>query len=90
MADLGCGLGADLRAFTQAGLRAYGVEADPVTAACAALNAPTASVTVGDARDFDLSQVDAVFCDPARRSGSRRVFNPADYSPPWDWVVVAG
>jgi hypothetical protein len=88
VADLGCGLGADLRAFTHAGLGAHGVEADPVTAACAALNAPAASITVGDARDFDLGRVEAVFCDPARRSGSRRVFNPADYSPPWDWVVA--
>ncbi len=88
VADLGCGLGADLRAFTAAGLAAHGVEADPVTAACAALNAPLATVTTGDARDFDLSAVDAVFCDPARRAGSKRVFNPADYSPPWDWVAA--
>ncbi|GAA1374299.1 class I SAM-dependent methyltransferase [Catellatospora chokoriensis] len=87
LADLGCGLGADLRAVAATGIRAYGVDADPLTAACAALNAPQATVTCGDARDFDLSQVDAVFCDPARRSGGRRVFRPEDYSPPWDWVV---
>ncbi|MDI1460319.1 methyltransferase domain-containing protein [Catellatospora sp. KI3] len=88
LADLGCGLGADLRAVTAAGIRGYGVDADPVTAACAALNAPDAHVTCGDARDFDLSTVDAAFCDPARRSGGRRVFRPEDYSPPWDWVAA--
>ncbi len=84
--DLGCGLGADLRAFVHAGLTAYGVEADPVTAECAALNVPSATVTLGDAQDFNLGRVGAAFCDPARRSGSRRIFNPADYSPPWEWV----
>ncbi len=88
LADLGCGLGADLRTVAAAGIRAYGVDADPLTAACAALNVPDATVTCADARDFDLSEVDAVFCDPARRSGGRRVFRPEDYSPPWDWVAA--
>lgn len=80
--DLGCGIGSDLIHLT-----GTGVERDPPTAKCAELNAPSARVVIGDAQDFDLSTVDAVFCDPARRSGGRRVFNPADYSPPWDWVV---
>ncbi|HCT75284.1 MAG TPA: SAM-dependent methyltransferase [Micromonosporaceae bacterium] len=86
IADLGCGLGADLSAFVEAGIRAYGVDADPVTAACAAINVPSAAVTCADARDFDLSTVDSVFCDPARRAGNRRIFKPSDYSPPWEWV----
>ncbi len=84
VADLGCGIGSDLRHFPAG---ATGVELDAETAACAALNAPSARVVTGDARDFDLSTVDTVFCDPARRSGSRRLWRPADYSPPWDWVV---
>lgn len=82
IADLGCGIGSDL-IF----LAGTGIEADPLTAECAAYNAPHAAVVTGDVRDFDLSTVDAVFCDPARRRGGRRVFRPADYSPPWDWVV---
>lgn len=82
IADLGCGIGSDLKELT-----GTGVEADQVTAQCAALNAPAARVIHGDARDFDLSTVDTVFCDPARRAGGRRVFRPEDYSPPWDWVV---
>lgn len=87
VADLGCGIGADLCAVVSLRMRGYGVEADPLTAACAELNVPSARVVVGDARDFDLSRVDAVFCDPARRRGGRRVFDPGDYAPPWDWVV---
>jgi hypothetical protein len=41
-----------------------------------------------DATAVDLSTFDAVFCDPARRSATgRRLFDPASYSPPWDFVV---
>ncbi|MEV0727923.1 methyltransferase domain-containing protein [Polymorphospora sp. NPDC050346] len=94
LADLGCGLGADAIAAARAGIRVYGVEADPLTAAMAATNAVAAgvadrfTVTCGDATRFDVSTVDAVFCDPARRSGTgRRVFDPTAYSPPWDFVV---
>ncbi|MEV0605030.1 methyltransferase domain-containing protein [Polymorphospora rubra] len=94
LADLGCGLGADAIAAARTGIRVYGVEADPLTAAMAAANAAAAgvadrfTVTCGDATRFDVSTVDAVFCDPARRSGTgRRVFDPAAYSPPWDFVV---
>jgi hypothetical protein len=32
--------------------------------------------------------VDAVFCDPARRRGGRRVFDPGAYSPPWEFVAA--
>jgi hypothetical protein len=37
---------------------------------------------------MDLSTVDAVFCDPARRADSgRRVFDPRSFTPPWDFVA---
>ncbi|WP_432900590.1 THUMP-like domain-containing protein [Micromonospora matsumotoense] len=95
LADLGCGLGADALAAARAGIRVYGVEADPVTAALAAANAEAAglagrfTVECGDATAFDVSRVDAVFCDPARRQGGtgRRIFDPNAYSPPWDFVT---
>jgi SAM-dependent methyltransferase len=95
LADLCCGLGADALAAARAGIRVYAVEADPHTAALAAANAEALgladriSVTVGDARAFDASGVDAVFCDPARRRAGtrRRLFDPDDYSPPWDFVL---
>lgn len=95
LADLGCGLGADALAAAHAGLRVYGVEADPLTAAMAAANAEAAGLTErftvdhGDATAFDLGRVDGVFCDPARRrtGTGRRVFDPGAYAPPWDFVV---
>ncbi|MFD0787848.1 SAM-dependent methyltransferase, partial [Micromonospora azadirachtae] len=47
------------------------------------------TVECGDATVFDVSRVDAVFCDPARRAGGtgRRIFDPNAYSPPWDFVT---
>ncbi|MCW3817278.1 methyltransferase domain-containing protein [Micromonospora sp. DR5-3] len=95
LADLGCGLGADALAAARAGIRVYGVEADPVTAAMAAANAEAAglaelvTVECGDATAFDVTRVDAVFCDPARRTTGtgRRIFDPNAYSPPWDFVT---
>ncbi|MFC6019566.1 methyltransferase domain-containing protein [Plantactinospora solaniradicis] len=100
LADLGCGLGADAIAAARAGIRVYGVEADPVTAAMAAANAGATgvadrfTVSRGDATRFDVTDVDggpvdAVFCDPARRRAGtgRRVFDPAAYSPPWDFLL---
>ncbi|MFI5929894.1 methyltransferase domain-containing protein [Micromonospora sp. NPDC051543] len=95
LADLGCGLGADALAAARAGIRVYGVEADPVTAAMAAANAAAAgladlfTVECGDATAFDVSRVDGVFCDPARRATGtgRRIFDPRAYSPPWDFVT---
>ncbi|MGK5742789.1 THUMP-like domain-containing protein [Micromonospora sp. URMC 103] len=96
LADLGCGLGADALAAARAGIRVYGVEADPLTAAMAAANAEAAglsdlfTVECGDATAFDVSRVDAVFCDPARRAAGtgRRLFDPNAYSPSWDFVTA--
>lgn len=95
LADLGCGLGADALAAARAGIRVYGVEADPVTAAMAAANAEAAGVAdrftveCGDATAFEVGRVDAVFCDPARRRAGtgRRIFDPNAYSPPWDFIT---
>ncbi|MBL6277732.1 methyltransferase domain-containing protein [Micromonospora fiedleri] len=95
LADLGCGLGADALAAAQAGIRVYGVEADPFTAALAEANAQAAglaelfTVECGDATAFDVTRVEAVFCDPARRRAGtgRRIFDPNSYSPPWDFVT---
>ncbi|MEU2663089.1 methyltransferase domain-containing protein [Micromonospora sp. NPDC007220] len=95
LADLGCGLGADALAAARAGIRVYGVEADPLTAAMAAANAEAVglaelfTVECGDATAFGVDRVDGVFCDPARRKAGtgRRIFDPNAYSPPWDFVV---
>lgn len=86
VADLGCGLGGDAMALATAGVRVLAVEADAATAALAAANLarfPGVEVRHGDALAVSLDGVDAVFADPARRTGGgRRVFDPAAYSPP--------
>ena len=95
LADLGCGLGADALAAARAGIRVYGVEADPVTAAMAAANAEAAGLaersrsSAATPPRSTSSRVDGVFCDPARRRAGtgRRIFDPRAYSPPWDFVI---
>jgi hypothetical protein len=94
-ADLCCGIGADTIALARAGLRVTAVDADPLTAAIARANAEAlgladqVDVRCADATTVELSDVDAVFCDPARRAGpgGRRTFDPRAYSPPWDFAV---
>jgi hypothetical protein len=93
MADLCAGIGGDLVAFGRAGMTVDGVDADPLTAAVAAANAEAlglsdrVTVRTADVTALDLRDVPAVFCDPARRAGGRRVFDPSAYSPPWDFLV---
>ena len=74
IADLGCGLGFESRAFAASGMRVSAVELDPATAALARHNLAERSATVitGDTTDPAvlepiLAEVDAVFLDPARR-----------------------
>jgi predicted RNA methylase len=95
VADLGCGIGADTLAFARAGLTVLAVEADPLTARIAEANVDSCGLTsavevrCADATTIDLSDVDAVFCDPARRDAARgrRLFDPTAYSPPWSFVA---
>jgi SAM-dependent methyltransferase len=94
LTDLGCGIGADTIAAARAGIRVRAVDADPATAAVAAANlavlglADRTTVECARAEEVDLAGTDAVFCDPARRTGTgRRVFDPAAFSPPWSFVA---
>jgi hypothetical protein len=94
VADLGCGIGADALAFARAGLRVHAVDTDPLTATVAAANAGALgladriTVSTVDAQTLPLTGLDAVFCDPARRTGTgRRVFDPATFAPPWTFVA---
>lgn len=93
VADLGCGIGGDALGLAALGLRVDAVEADEVTAAIAAYNlAPFGDdVTVrhGTAETADLSGVDAVWLDPARRTAGHTETSrtrPEDWSPPLDWT----
>jgi len=94
VADLGCGIGADALAIAALDIEVTGVERDEVTAAVASFNlAPWSNARVehADVTEFDLSGVDGVYLDPARRDASRRLSNPADWSPSLDFAFdVAG
>lgn len=93
VADLGCGIGGDALGFAALGLGVLAVDADEVTAAVAAYNlAPfgdAVEVRHGTAEASDLSGVDGVWLDPARRTAGHtetvRV-RAADYSPPLEWA----
>lgn len=90
VADLGCGIGGDALAIAGAGCAVRAVDADEVTAAVAGFNLaplPEASVAHGLAQDADLTGVDAIWADPARRDASGRRLPVEAWSPPLPWVL---
>ena len=68
------------------------VERDPGTAAVAAANlGERGRVLCADAEEVAaelLTPGTAAFCDPARRTGSGRLWRAADFSPSWDLVTA--
>jgi hypothetical protein len=90
VADLCTGIGGDLLAFASSGQPLVAVDRDPAHLRIAVHNAhlyaPAAEIDAqcADVRDVDLSGVAAVFVDPARRSGGRRLAAGAG-EPPLDW-----
>ena len=97
IADLGCGIGAESLAMAAVDLHVDAFEIDEATAALATFNLgafDNVEVHHADVTSIDLAEFDGLFFDPARRElgGSRgdravRKFDPADYSPNFDWVV---
>ncbi len=91
VADLCCGIGGDLTALA-AGRRVLAVDRDPLHLRMALANAGAYGVAAGvtaaaaDVRDASLRGVDAVFIDPARRAGQRRL-RAGDSEPPLDWCL---
>lgn len=95
VADLCCGIGGDALAFARAGIGVLAVDRDPLT--CAVTRANAQVTGLGDlieVRCADVTELapedegcDAVFLDPARRTDLGRVFNPAAYSPPWEFAL---
>lgn len=79
--DLCCGIGSDLRELVAAGVRAVGVDRDETHAWCARHNSGGAPVVVSDVRSVRLGDAEAVYVDPARRSGDRR----GGSEPPLEW-----
>ena len=97
VADLGCGIGTESLAMASIGIHVDAFEIDEVTAAIAAYNLAgfdEATVHHQDVTAVDLSAFEGLMFDPARRElgGSKREratrkFDPADYSPRFDWVL---
>lgn len=95
VADLCCGVGGDALAFAAAGIDVLAVDRDPLT--CAVVRANAAALNLAErieVRCADVVKVspeaegcDAVFLDPARRTQLGRVFDPAAYSPPWEFAL---
>lgn len=95
VADLCCGIGGDAIALARAGISVLAVDHDPLTAEVARANAVALGldalieVRCADVTEIDTSPYDAVFVDPARRSGRGRIFDPEAYSPPLSWATAA-
>ncbi|MFV0430197.1 MAG: THUMP-like domain-containing protein [Arachnia sp.] len=88
--DLGSGIGVDAMALAEAGLAVTAVEIDPVVAEYAAANLQLSGggeVRLARAEDVDIPAADAVFLDPARRTGAGRTWRVEDFSPSWGLVA---
>ena len=86
-----CGIGSDSIAFAAAGLKVRASDKEEVAVHFARANAEVCgqndiTFLVADV-DTDPPPAGAVFLDPARRRGSRRLMNPADWSPSPDAIA---
>lgn len=91
VADLTCGLGGDAMAMAALGLRVTACDVDEAAAALATINLrhfPEAEVRHTDGLTLDLTGVDGVFADPARRTAKGRRHDPAASSPPLPAVLA--
>ena len=92
VADLCCGIGGDMLALAGAGRCVRAVDRDPLHLRMAEANAEAGgvasrvTVSESDVRDIDLAGVEAVFIDPARRSGQRRMAT-GQSEPPLRWCL---
>jgi hypothetical protein len=99
VADLGCGIGAESMALASLDISVKAFEIDEVTAAVATYNLSpfeNAFVEQADVTTLDLAKFEALFFDPARRElggpsreRATRKFDPAAFSPTFDFVVEA-
>jgi hypothetical protein len=82
-----CGIGSDTIALASRGIRVHASDKDPSAAHFAAENAAVYGVEGADFRELDCAEAPeeigpgALFLDPSRRRGSRRIMSPEDWSP---------
>jgi SAM-dependent methyltransferase len=95
VADLCCGIGGDAIALARTGIAVLAIDRDPLTCAVARANAQALGladlieVRCAEAAEVDTGAYDALFADPARRTGRGRTFDPEAYSPPLSWAAQA-
>jgi hypothetical protein len=81
--------------MARAGIEVLAVDRDPLTCAVARANAEALGladrieVRCADVGAVETAGFDAVFVDPARRTGRGRTFDPEAYSPPLSWALGA-
>ncbi len=86
--DLCCGVGGDLIPLGRAAARVTAVDIDPLRLRMAERNAVVYGVRERvhfeqlDVMAWDAPPHALIFCDPGRRRGGRRVFDPEMYQPP--------
>lgn len=91
VADLCCGIGGDLVALADR-REVLAVDRDPLHLRMATLNAEVYGVAeavnavLADVRDVNLSSIDALFIDPARRAQGHRM-RAGDSEPPLSWSI---
>lgn len=82
-----CGIGADAIALARAGMRVEATDLDAIAVHFARANAEvyglngSVNFRVADSEQEVLPAEGAVYLDPARRKGARRIVNPAEWSP---------
>lgn len=84
--DCCCGIGSDAIAMAKAGLKVHAADKDQIALLYATENAKLHGVDGNiDFREAECGEdppgTGALFLDPARRRGSRRIMNPEDWSP---------
>jgi hypothetical protein len=84
--DVTCSIGAELAALRST-TDVVGSDIDPVRLAMARQNVPGIPLLRADALR-SVSRGTVVVADPARRGGGRRLFRPADFSPPLDALMT--
>ncbi len=85
-----CGMGSDSIALARAGIKVFASDRDEVAVHFAEVNSEVYRATGIDFSVADLTEElppeGAIFLDPARRRGSRRIMDPNDWSPTPDRI----
>ena len=84
LADICCGIGSDLQNLSKNKEKVYAVDLDKKTLECTKWNnRDKTNITFLNEKAQDFNEdVEAIFIDPDRRDGAKRIIEPESYSPP--------